>query len=726
MIAACCFAFPAMAGLPDTEIEFGGDEQPSTKLTVAQPFSKNEPVLIEAENVDYDQTTGIVVASGHVQVVQGATVLLADMLGYDQKHNLVTAHGNVSMLEPSGHVYFAEELELRDDLKAGVIEHFKARMVDDSLFAAAHAEKVNEHIIELSKAVYSPCKVECDADGESHDPLWQIRADHVVVDQEKQTVVYDDAFFEVYGLPIIYTPYLSHATPNADNKSGFLMPEYAHNDNLGSIYKVPFYYAMAPDKDITLVPIHTTREGLVMAGEYRQQFDSGGMIWDGSITSPQDRDPAGNITSGSTLRGHLNGKGNFTLNEYADGGFDIHRTTDDTYLRRYNISQDTLLTSKVYLQGYNFIDGGDRTYGSIKGLAFQGLTADTDSDRVPFVLPLADFTYQGDPGLYHSRFTFDGNLMALSRDTGAKSRRVSMIPGWKLPYLTDDGQIIEFSTQLRTDIYSVQDVLLSDGRLYDGVTGRVVPQAALMWRYPFASQFEHTHLLIEPIANFVVSPGGGNPETIPNEDSVVPEFTDTNLFDENRFAGLDRIENGPRVSYGFRGQAQFFANNYVDWLIGQHYRIDEDRAFPFSNELGSQFSDYVGKVGFASSPFTFAYRFRLDKDTLNARRNEIDSSVNMYPATLSMSYLSLENDPILATKEEAVGNLGVNLTKEWVWNIGARRDIKLDLFTSVNSGLVFQDECTTISGIVGKEFTRDRDVEPATTFLFRITLKNLN
>src|SRR5690606_8499367 len=102
------------------------------------------------------------------------------------------------------------------------------------------------------------------------DPLWQIKADHITVDKQEQQVSYEDAYFEIYGTPIIYMPYFSHATPGADNRSGFLMPEYAHSDNLGSVYKVPYYWAISPDKHATIVPIYTTDEGMVMGGEYRQ------------------------------------------------------------------------------------------------------------------------------------------------------------------------------------------------------------------------------------------------------------------------------------------------------------------------------------------------------------------------------------------------------------------------------------------------------------------------
>ncbi len=723
------FAVLATVGLAHAEglqfkVEPGQGFQKS-RVQVDPGVRPDQPLLLEAEQIDYDHESSVVVASGNVEVMQGEAILIADQLIYEQTINRLTARGNVSLLEASGNVYFADEVELKNDMKTGVINQFKARLADNSLFVASRARRIDENNFELTKAVYSPCKI-CSDGTSAKSPMWQMSADKIRVDENEQQVTYKNAYFETYGIPVFYMPHFSHPTPNADNHSGILIPEYEHSTNLGSVMKVPVYIALAPDKDATITPIYTTLEGLVMAGEYRQKLDYGQYRLNGSITNPSDRDALGFRTTGKTLRGNIDATGYFDIDENYKWGFDVHRATDDTYLRRYNFSHDTLLTSNVFAEGYNFIGDNDRTYGAVRALAFQGLTADSDSKTTPTVMPLADLTYQSDPGIYNSRVTFDANTMVLYRDTGAKSRRASATMGWKLPYITDDGQVIEFISSIRGDVYSVEDVVFSSGERFEGTTGRLVPEATAIWRYPFMNQGETSSLLLEPIVSATVSPIGGNSEEIPNEDSLVPEFTDTNLFSPNRFAGYDRIESGPRVSYGLRGQAQFLSDKYIDWLFGQHYRLERDLAFPFSNESVSHFSDYVGKIGISAWPFNMAYRFRLDKDEFTPKRNEIDAGFNYYPVAFTASYLSLQNDPVLATKEQVAGTATVNLTRQWAWNTSANHDLQTDEFVSMNTGLTYTDECTMVSGIVGKDFTRDRDIEPTTTFLFRIAFKNLN
>ncbi len=694
----------------------------------AKPSSK-DPVLMTAEHVDYDKDSSLVIATGNVEITQGEIILVADKVSYNQESNIVVAEGNISMLESSGSIIFADRAELVDNLKSGVIDQFKARLSDDSLFVAASAKKHDEGVIELDHAIYSPCKV-CQSEEGGHAPLWQLSADHVVINKEEQTVKYDNTLMEVYGVPIFYTPYFSHPTPGADNKSGLLEPTFKQSTNLGTVYKQPVYYSIAKDKDITLSPMFTTLEGPVLAGEYRQLFNNGGITLSGSITKPQTRDAGGATSKGQNFRGHFEGVGQFALDKSTDLGFNIRQTSDDTYLRRYDFSQDSLLTSRLYAEKRDFLQefSGEksRSIAKIEALKFDGLTAADNNRRAPLILPLANFNWESAPEYYDGRFFIDTNLMSLTRQEGAESNRISNTVGWKAPYITPDGHVLELATQLRTDVYRVEDHLLAPDENYSGQTGRIVPQVSLTWRYPLINEWEDGNLLLEPIVMVAASPNSGNSNKIPNEDSQVPEFNTTNLFSPNRYAGYDRIETGAQMSYGLRGQAQFFDNKYIDWLVGQHYRQNTDNNFPYTNNSNSNLSDYVGKIDVYYDPFTISYRTRLDKDSLAFNQNDVTGSVNYYPVTLSSSYLSLKNDPTLSNKEEINGTLGLNLTREWIWGIGANRDLELDRLSSAFTSLTFQNECLYVTNSFGKNYTFDRDIKPATTYMFRVSLKNMN
>lgn len=725
LAALLAFSASSYAAAPSANFRFQQENTlPRSHIETKPVFSEHEPVMLTADTLDYDRDNDVVVATGHVEVVQGQTTVLADQIIYDHKRDQVQASGNISMLDSTGNVYFADNLEFQNEMKTGLIKQFRARLSDNSVAVAGAGQKLDENTMELYNVAYTPCNCLTE-NGRPKTPTWSIEAEHATLDRAEHEMRYDDAYFNLGGVPIFYTPYFSHPTPDAENETGLLTPEFMRSQNLGTVLKQPFYYSIAQDKDFTITPMYTSLAGTVMIGEYRQQFDSGHMLFDGSITNAPNRDGSGNPAAGHEIRGHVNAIGKFALADNYGWGFDVHRATDDTYLHLYDFNNDPLLTSRIYAEGFNFVGDNDRNYASVEGLSFQGLTGQDNAKVIPIVAPLGNFTWQSNPGWENSRFQFDANTMVLYRDLGPQSRRLSGTSRWELPYITDDGQILQLDAQLRTDIYDVSDVPLASGRQFDGVTGRAVPQVSLTWSYPFVNRFETASVVIEPIARFIASPGGGNPEKIPNEDSLLPDFTDANLFSDNRFAGLDRIENGPRVSYGVRGQAQFYSDKYIDWLFGQQYRVVDDPNFPISNDLTSHLSDYVGKVGLTYRPFNFAYRFRADRQDLASRRNEFDIGFNEYPFGVNTSYLLLRNDPVLADREVVTGNASINLTREWSVVMSGSRDLLLDQTVNTYTGLSYKNECINVTTMVAKDYTNVLDIEPSLTVWLKVSFKNL-
>src|SRR5262249_37599880 len=147
-----------------------------------KPLTSNkEPVLLTSDAVDYDQKNNIVTATGNVEIAQSDTIVIADRAIYDINNDKIMAKGHVSVLNPTGDVYFADEMELKDDMKSGVIDQMKGRLADNSNLVAAKAHKIDEKHIELFKAAYTPCKCQTD-DEEPKTPTWALKAGYAMMD----------------------------------------------------------------------------------------------------------------------------------------------------------------------------------------------------------------------------------------------------------------------------------------------------------------------------------------------------------------------------------------------------------------------------------------------------------------------------------------------------------------------------------------------------------------
>jgi LPS-assembly protein len=675
-----------------------------------------EPVVFEARELGYDQEKGIIVALGNVEVVQGPTIMRADKMVYYQQQNVVRASGNVSMLNAEGDVVFADNVELHDNLKQGVVKQFRARLADNSLIAAEDARRLNPYQIALEKAVYSPCQL---CSGE--DPFWQLKASKVELDDLNETIRYQNAQMEFLGLPVFYTPYLSHPTPDAAAKSGVLVPEYRQDSLLGTTIKVPYYWRVAHNQEATITPWYSTDDGPLLETDYRALFDEGEFEFSGSITNPDRRDDEGQRIGGNELRGHVFAKGHYYLDDYWRVGTDINHSSDDTYLRRYGFGNENVLFSRAFVEGAR-----GRNHAIFQGLHIQGLRQSDDPDTTPLVLPSFQGFYQTDPLANGLRFHVSGDSQILTRDEGPDQTRLSGTVGASIPFVSDGGQVVNLTANLRGDYYDIVDATTpARPERFDTSETRVIPQAALEWRYPLMKRLGNSSLTIEPMVLAVAQPNGNNPAEITNEDNRLTELNDTNLFAINRFPGLDTVDSGSRVAYGMRGEYMFGNGHALDGLIGQNYNADADSPFPNSNEAGAHVSDIIGRLFYRADALRFGYRFAYDPKAFTANRNEFEVGADYQGYFLTTTYASLERNAFIDTSEELYVAAGMPIYGGWRVQAAMLRDLELSQTIINEAGLAYENDCFNILLGLRRSFTRDRDVEPNTSVTMRVGFKNL-
>lgn len=681
------------------------------------------PVLITADTLNYDQSLGLVTAEGKVELVQGGRTLLADTVSYSEKDDKVIASGNVSLLENNGTVLFADYMELFAGMKNGFIRDAAMLLSDNSRGAAASAERRDGNRTILRKAVYTTCSL-CEQD-RSRAPLWQLKGERVEHNQAAQEIVYRDAVFEMFGVPILYTPYFSHPDPTVNRRSGILPPSYINNDFFGHRARLPYYYVIDDQSDMTLTPQYSTRQGPHLTGEYRRRTATGEMEFDGSIT---EEDTSGDV------RGHFRSNMAFRANDDVTFGANILRASDDTYLNRYSVQNrpyTNTLTSRVYAEGIN-----NRHFASVNAFSFQNLRSDVSNGNVPIVAPIMDYSAIFEPGDYGGRWAFDANMASLYRSSGTDTRRLSSTISWAQPYYAPSGEVFTATAMLRADGYWADSVdqSLASTTNSDGteVTGRVIPAVALDWRYPLVRDSQYMRQLVEPIVMAVVTPYGGNPDTIPNEDSLSFEFDETNLFSINRFPGYDRWDGGPKLNYGVRSAVYGNNGGYAELLAGQTIRARSDDTFTAGSGLAERLSDYVARLTFSPGRYiTFVDRVRLAQNSqLTVQRHEIGTTLGTSTNFLSLSYAKLaDTDSVEDTGErEAIsGTLRAQLTKFWAAELRHTRDLGENGGALLNfGGLRYTDECFDIVLFAERTFTVNRDIQPTTTIGVRFRIATFN
>lgn len=705
----------ALAAIPaGAQTTATGETDPANEFSGA--------VVVTADALVHDEGTDTVIASGNVEIAQGVRTLRADRLRYRRREGTVTASGGVVLIEPGRAALFADEVALTDDLRNGVVHRLSLLLADRSRVVANSAERRDGNRTVMRKAVFSPCNL-C-PEGDARPPLWQIRAREAVHDEAARSMTYRGASLELFGVPIAYTPYFRYPDPTVKRASGMLAPKYRISSELGLDVETRYYWNIAPHRDATFSPRFTSDEGIVLAGEYRERTHDGFFEIDGSITRPHTES-----LDGRKFRGHLFTNGAFNIDPTWRWGFDLKRALDDTYLRRYAILPDDELVSNLFAESYN-----GRSVLSGDGYWFQGLTAGDDDDRIPIVLPLLDANVVSAPDSAGGYLTLDGNAMVLERQTGTDSRRLSVTGGWNRPFVSDGGHVFRLDANLRGDLYHTavpRDPARPSGARETRVTGRLIPEAAVEWRFPLVARIGTARQVVEPIVQGIASPRGGNPGEIPNEDSRGLDFNHANLFSDNRFTGFDRVEGGPRVNYGVHLGFHGREGERVDALLGQVARLKEDRSFPTESGLRGRLSDYVGRVFVRPLSWTdLVYRFRFNRHDFSVRRSEVDLGARLDRLRGSLTYVDVDRHAEGGTvpsvnRKEIVLDGAAGFLDGWTFSARTRRNLAgAGATVDWSVGLSYQDECVLVDTRMVRSFTRDRDVEPDTRFLLTVLLKH--
>lgn len=685
---------------------------PFSGALARQKSTADATLGLSADKVTYDRELGIITARGKVEISQQGRTLLSDTLSYNQNKNVMTASGNIVLMEPSGDVIFADYMELTGDMKDGVIKDLRMVLSDSSRMAANGARRSGGNILDLRKAVYSPC-LPCKKDP-SMTPLWQIKAVRITHDKRRRRIEYRDAWLEIKGIPVAYTPYLSQPDPTVKRESGILVPSFGNSSDLGMVLKTPYFINIAANKDATLTPVLTTRGGVGLTGEYRQKFMTGELESVASIM----------LDKKDNIRGHIKTKGRFNIDDTWRTGFDIARASDDTYLRRYQFSSPDTLTSNLFAEGFR-----KRNYFSANAYAFQGLKEKDSPGQSPYVLPLINFNHVGEPDRLGGRTSLDLNFLSLTRNSGTDTRRLSIAGGWKRPFTDNKGSLYTFSASLRGDLYNVNGLEMGTGKAkYTGFSGRVRPELALDWRYPLVREEGAVYQLFEPLASFIATPYGGNSSKIPNEDSKEFELDDNNLFSVNRFTGLDRVDSGPRVSYGVKWGLFGEHGGYTTAFMGQSYRLRRDSTFAGGSGLEDNFSDIVGKVIIAPNDrFSLLYRTRLDKNNLSAKRNEIKirAGVPAFLVEANYVFFNRQQNSEYPGREELSTSVSSKLNRFWRAGFNSINDLNAKEMRKIGLNLTYENECLIFSTTAERTFFQDRDLKPSDSIFFRISFKTL-
>ncbi len=255
MSVVCPLFLPqyCLAGESETVITADSLEYFSeTKQYVARGSAQivKDDAFITADEITYDETTSNVIAKGKVNYHDAYTSMKAEKA----EMNLESKTGKLF----DANIFFEKGKTTARPLKAGRKSFVDTASIKDHFYlSGGEIEKTGENSYYSPSAVFTAC--------DAPIPAWCFKVRNVTLAEDLKA---KDSTFKIKNIPVLYTPYL-WASVSSARKTGLLIPAVSQSKLLGFGLHIPFFWAIAENRDATFLLDTYSKRGIGTGMEYR-------------------------------------------------------------------------------------------------------------------------------------------------------------------------------------------------------------------------------------------------------------------------------------------------------------------------------------------------------------------------------------------------------------------------------------------------------------------------
>ena len=555
-------------------------------LAQSKPPARAEGATV----IDAEQIEGVgdleITARGSAEIRRDDVTIFGDMLRFNAEFGRAQGEGGVR-LQRDVDRFYGPRLDYNTLEDSGRVESPKYLLQRER---SAHGGADEVIILErdryrLKNATFTSC--------EPGREDWVLEASEMELDYQEEEGSARNPRLRFYGVPILASPWATFPLENR-RRSGLLAPYYSQTSQRGFEFGLPYYWNIAPERDLTLTPVFMTKRGLQAKGQ--------GRYLDANYTGelrleylPDDREFGDSRTGVSWQHAH-------TFAPSFTGNLDYNRVSDDRYFTDLSSQVRQSSIGNLPQDGYVTYNGslGRHPYSAqARVQKFQTLQdplapIDPPYHRVPQLTFGANLNNLG--GLLDS--ALPAELVRFTHDTKVDGTRISLNPLVEIPVLSP-GWFLRPRLGLRDVSYQLEQTLPGQA---------VSPHASIPW-FSFDSGLifersarffgERLTQTLEPRLFYVKVPYR-NQDEIPIFDTALADFNFSQLFSENRFTGGDRFGDANQVTLALT--SRFLSQNGQEALratIGQRYYFSDERVglTPTSPLRTQHESDLLGSVG---------------------------------------------------------------------------------------------------------------------------------
>jgi LPS-assembly protein len=579
-------AAPVQDGLPALQLKN------STLLQDVYPqeVRDQQPIYIKGDNLAGQPDIKASV-HGDAELRRGDRVIRADKLDYAVPEDKVNAVGSV-YINQAGNIYQGDALDLQVDAFKGQFDNANYRFLTNG----AHGESSRVDFVDkdhtiVHNATYTTCQRDDEA---SWQPAWVLKAETIHLDMAEDVGVAKNAKLQFKGVTVLAVPSMSF--PLSDKRKSGLLPPMIGIDKLGGIeYTQPYYWNIAPNRDMTITPTVMTKRGANLTGQFRYlEPRYSGETYASYMPSDKlrDRERWGlSWQHRSTIDSPIGGLGlNINLNRVSDGDYWRDFRLAPVALRQRLLPSTANLT---WAKGDGVLSLNVQRYQVQQDVTTPiappySMVPQLQYRYTPLDLPYGlDFTAVADT----TRFEL---IRPITGQVGNNGQRSYMQAQLSRPFLSP-GAYITPKLMLHTAMYQTDNAMSNGSTSANRTLPTFSVDSGLVFERDTSWFGKKLLQTFEPRAFYTYTPYRDQ-SMLPLYDTGRSDFNFASIFSENDYVGQDRIADNHLMTLG--ATSRFIdpesGAEKLKFAVAQRVRMsDQQVLLPGEVAATSRFSDIL-------------------------------------------------------------------------------------------------------------------------------------
>ena len=741
------YADEGIAFTSDKDLEIQAERFEYKKdLGILKTF-KNGKILIRSKNLEIEfdesiinQKNSTISAYGNVKIIQTNTGLKieTDKISFNQLNNTINSAAKTKIIDNLKNIYEIDNFSYQIDKNLLKLVNLKFQDLENNNFTTSLAfintktnrlfgkdvslnlnnksfNKNNEPRLkgnsiinddestEITKGIFTTCKRR---DG---CPPWQLSAEKIEHDKKNKVINYKNALLKVYDVPVMYFPKFFHPDPTVKRRSGFLIPTIKNSPSSDNYLNIPYFFAIAGNKDATFSPRLYAKEKILFQTEYRQVNSDSNHISDFSLFSEKNNNSKSHF--------FYNYDKNLELQNFSDGtlNFKVQKVSNDTYLKTNKIKTSLISDNNVLENSFGFNLYSNNLSIDMETTIYEDLDKN-NNDRYEYILPKIDLVKN-----INNRTKLNGNFSFKSQNL-IRNYNTNILEKINI----NDLIFSSYPKISKLGFYNNYEFLIknsnTDSQNSNNYKKNENFYLTSLFQYnsslPLIKENKGYLKIFKPKFALKVAP------THTKEDKDRTSRIDANnIYSLKRATDNDSTEGGVSLTYGseYSVTDKEKSQEIFSLKLANNLRFEENDDLPKKNQIGQKTSNFFSEISYTPNRYlTTKYSNTLKNNFSDINYENLIAEFKINNFVTTFDYLN-ENNTV--DKNSYITNTTeYSLNESNNLSFSTRENKTSNLTEYYNLMYQYKNDCLAASVEYNKEYYTDRDLKPSENIFLKLTI----